>query len=153
MARQQHAPARFPIPQVVLLVLGALYLVGGIVGFFFLGDPATDLAGRDTGHGLLGLETNALQNVVHVVLGLVALVCSSNEKAMRVGGVVLAVVGAALVVAGIVGLLVPPANIFSQNLAMIIVHGVTALAGLAIAVVRMPQPEDQASGPAAPGQR
>src|SRR3954452_926603 len=99
MARQRHAPARFPVPQVILLVLGALYLVGGIVGFFFLGDPATDLAGRDTNHAVLGLETNALQNLVHVVLGLVALVCASNEAAMRVGGVVLAVAGAALTVA------------------------------------------------------
>jgi hypothetical protein len=150
MARQQHAPARFPAPQVVLLVLGALYLVGGIVGFFFLGDPATDLAGRDTGHGLLGLETNALQNVIHVVLGLVALVCTSNETAMRVGGVLLAVVGAALVVAGVVGLVVPAANVLSQNLAVTIVHGVTALVGLAIALVRMPRPQDQASGPANP---
>lgn len=148
MARQQHAPARFPAPQVVLLVIGALYLVGGIVGFFFLGDPATDLAGRDTGHGLLGLETNALQNVVHVVLGLVALVCSSNEKSMRVGGVVLAVGGAALVVAGIVGLVVPSTNVFSQNLAVVVVHGVTAVVGFAIALVRMPQPQDQATGPA-----
>ena len=50
MARQRHAPARFPAPQVTLLVLGALFLVWGIVGFFFLGDPATDLAGRDTNH-------------------------------------------------------------------------------------------------------
>ena len=98
MARQRHAPARFPAPQVTLLVLGALFLVWGIIGFFFLGDPATDLAGRDTNHGLLGLETNALQNVIHVVLGLVALACTSNETSMRVGGVVLAVAGAALTV-------------------------------------------------------
>ena len=150
MARQRHVPARFPSPQVTLLVLGALYLVWGIVGFFFLGDPATDLAGRDTNHGLLGLETNALQNVIHVVLGLVAMACTSNEGSMRVGGVVLAVAGAALTVAGVVGLAVPDANVFSQNLAVTIVHGVTALEGLAIALVPMPAPEGQASGPANP---
>ena len=150
MARQPHAPSRFPAPQVALLVLGALYLVWGIVGFFFLGDPATDLAGRDTNRGLLGLETNALQNLIHVVLGLVALACASNETAMRRGGVVLAVAGAGLAVAGVVGLAVPAANVFSQNLAVTIVHGVTALAGLAIALVPMPHPQDQASGPAHP---
>lgn len=150
MARQRHAPARFPAPQVILLVLGALYLVWGIVGFFFLGDPATDLAGRDTNRGLLGLETNALQNVIHVVLGLVTLVCASNETAMRVGGVVLVVAGAALTVAGVLGLAVPAANVFSQNLAVTIVHGVTALVGLAITLVPVPRPEGQAAGPANP---
>ena len=150
MARQRHVPARFPSPQVTLLVLGALYLVWGIVGFFFLGDPASDLTGRDTNHGLLGLETNALQNLIHVVLGLVAMACTSNEGSMRVGGVVLAVVGAALTVAGVVGLAVPDANVFSQNLAVTIVHGVTALVGLAIALVPMPAPAGQAVGPASP---
>ena len=150
MARQRHAPARFPAPQVTLLVLGALYLLWGIVGFFFLGDPATDLAGRDTDHGLLGLETNALQNVIHVVLGLVALACTSNETSMRVGGVVLAVAGVALAVAGVVGLVVPAANVLSENLAVTIVHGATALPALAVALVPMPRPQDQASGPANP---
>ena len=150
MARQRHAPARFPAPQVTLLVIGALLLVWGIVGFFFLGDPATDLAGRDTNHGLLGLETNALQNLIHGVLGLVALACTSNETAMRVGGVVLAVAGAALTVAGVVGLAIPDANVFSQNLPATIVHGVTALVGLAIALVPVPRPAGQAAGPANP---
>jgi uncharacterized protein DUF4383 len=150
MALQRHAPARFPAPQVTLLVLGALFLVWGIVGFFFLGDPASDLAGRNTNHGLLGLETNALQNVIHVVLGLVALASTSNETAMRVGGVVLAVAGAALTVAGVIGLAIPDANVFSQNLPATIVHGVTALVGLAIALVPMPRPAGQAAGPANP---
>jgi hypothetical protein len=149
MTEEQHAPARFPAPQIALLVIGALYLAWGIVGFFFLGDPATDLVGSDTNHGLLGLETNALQNVVHVVLGLIALVGASNEKAMRIGGVVLLLVGLVLAVAGIVGLVLPQANVFSQNVAVVVVHAVTALAGLAVAVVRMPAPEGQASGPAA----
>src|SRR3954471_17228779 len=122
MAREQHGPSRFPAPQIALLVIGALYLVWGIVGFFFLGDPTTDLAGRDTNHGLLGLETNALQNLIHVALGLVALVGASNEKATRVSGVVLAVVGAVLTIAGVVGLVVSEANVLSQNLPVIIVH-------------------------------
>jgi Domain of unknown function (DUF4383) len=153
MARHRHAPARFPTPQVTLLGIGALYLVWGIVGFFFLGDPATDLAGRDTNHGLLGLETNAIQNLIHVAIGLVALICASNETSMRVGGTVLATAGAALVAAGVLGLVIPGANVLSANLAVTIVHGVTALAGLAIVVVPMPDPEGQASEPADPSRR
>jgi hypothetical protein len=148
MARQQHAPARFPAPQIALLVIGALYLVWGIVGFFFLGDPATDFSGSNTNHGLLGLETNALQNLVHIVVGLIALIGTSNEKAMRVGGGVLLVAGLGLTVAGVLGLVFPQANVFSANVAVTVVHAVTALAGLAIVVVRMPTPEEQASGPA-----
>lgn len=153
MARQRHTPARFPTPQLTLLGVGALYLVWGIVGFFFLGDPATDLAGRDTNRGLLGLETNAIQNLIHVAIGLVALVCASNEAAMRVGGIVLAAAGAALVAAGVLGLVVPDANLLSANLAVTIVHGVTALVGLAIVVVRMPNPQGQTSEPPDPSRR
>src|SRR3954454_11300657 len=147
MAREQHGPARFPAPQIALLVIGALYLVWGIVGFFFLGDPATDLAGRDTNHGLLGLETNALQNVVHLVIGLIALVGTSNEKAMRVSGGVVLVACLGLAVAGVVGLAAPQANVFSENLAVTVVHAVTALAALVIVLVRVPTPEGQESGP------
>lgn len=148
MARQRPAPARFPAPQITLLVIGALYLVWGIVGFFFLGDPATDLTGRDTNHGLLGLETNALQNLVHVGIGLIALVGTANEKAMRVGGGAVLVACLALTAAGVLGLVMPQANLFSANLAVTVVHAVTALAGLALAVVRMPTPAGQTSGPA-----
>ncbi len=80
----------------------------------------------------------------------ITLACTSNETSMRVGGVVLAVAGAALTVAGVVGLATPDANVFSQNLAVTIVHGVTALVGLAIALVPMPRPAEQAVGPANP---
>ena len=125
-----------------MLVIGALYLVWCIVGFFFLGDPDTDLAGRDTNHGPLGLETNALQNLVHVVIGLVALVGASNEKALRVGGGVVLAACLGLAAAGVVGLLIPQANVFSENLAVTVVHAVTALAALVIVLVRVPTPEE-----------
>lgn len=150
MARQHNAPARFPALQTTLLVVGALYLVWGIVGFFFLGNPATDLAGNDTGHGALGLETNALQNLVHVAIGLVAMVGTSNETAMRVGSLTLLVTGIGLAALGVLGLARPEANFFSQNLPVVIVHAVGGLVGLAVAVLPMPTPEGQASGPPHP---
>jgi threonine/homoserine/homoserine lactone efflux protein len=92
MATPRRGPARFPAAQTALLVLGAVYLTWGIVGFF-LGDPAADLSGNDTNHGRRGLETNGLQNFTHIAMGLVALVCASKETAMRVGGMILAVAG------------------------------------------------------------
>ena len=146
MATPRHGPARFPTAQTGLLVLGAVYLTWGIVGFFFLGDPAADLSGSDTNHGPLGLETNGLQNFTHIAMGLVGLVCASKETSMRVGGMVLAVAGLGLVATGVLGLANPGANIFSENLAVIVVHGVTGLVALVIALAPMPTPEGRQSG-------
>jgi hypothetical protein len=148
MATRRRGPARFPAPQSWLLGLGAVFLIWGIVGFFFLGNPAADLAGANTNHGLLGLETNGLQNFTHIVLGLIAMVCTSNETAMRVGGVVMAVAGVGLAAAGVVGLVNPDANIFSQNLPVIVVHAAAGLIGLVIALARMRTPEGQEAGDA-----
>jgi hypothetical protein len=67
---------------------------------------------------------------------------------MRVGGVVMAVAGVGLAAAGVVGLVNPDANIFSQNLAVIVVHAVAGLLGLVIALARMPIPEGQEAGDA-----
>ena len=111
-------PSRFPAPQVTpCSSSGPSTWSGASSASSSSATRPLDLAGRDTNHGVLGLEkTNALQNVIHVVLGLVAMACTSNETSMRVGGVVLAVAGAALTVAGVVGLATPDANVFSQNL-------------------------------------
>jgi hypothetical protein len=148
MATPRHGPARFPSAQTTLLSVGAVYLLWGIVGFFFLGDPTADLAGHDTNHGVLGLETNGVQNLVHVAVGLVALLCTSNETALRVGGIVMAVVGFGLAAAGVAGLVHLEANVLSQNLAVTLVHAVTGLVGLFIARAPIPTPEGQESGDA-----
>jgi multisubunit Na+/H+ antiporter MnhG subunit len=150
MSQSQPAPSRFPKAQTVLLTIGALYLLWGIIGFFFLGDPANDFAGSDTGRGPLGLETNGLQNLVHVVIGLIALVSTSNETAMRVGGIILLLAGAGMAAVGVLGMFRPDLNVFSQNVAVTVVHAVTGLTGLVIAVVRVPAPEGQASAPPHP---
>lgn len=148
MAPQQHAPPRFPAAQVALLAIGALYLAWGIVGFFFLGDPTTDASGESTTHGGFDLETNALQNLAHIVVGLIALIGTANEKAIRVGAGVLLVAGLGMSAAGALGLIRPQADMVSPNVAVTIVHAMTALAALTIIVSPMPTPEDQASGPA-----
>lgn len=64
---------------------------------------------------------------------------------MLVGCVGLAVVG--VVVAGVVGLLLTQANVFSENLTVTVVHAVTALAALIIVLVRVPTPEGQEPAP------
>ena len=56
--------------------------------------------------------------------------------------------GVGLAAAGVVGLVNPDANIFSENLPVIVVHAVAGLLGLVIALARMPTPEGQESGDA-----
>lgn len=132
MAEQSPGPARLAWQQVVVLVTGALYTVFGIVGFFVLGDASTALAGRNTGDTLLGLELNAIQNVVHIVLGVAGLLCAAGLQRSRGYGIVLLVAGAVLSVFGIVAVGNDALNVLSVNWPDTVLHGLTAVLGLAI---------------------
>jgi hypothetical protein len=85
-----------------------------------------------------------------VVIGLIALVSTSTETAMRVGGIVLLLAGADMAALGVLGMLRPELNVFSQNIAVTVIHAVTGLSGLVVAVVRVPAPAGQASAPPHP---
>ena len=145
-------PAQFTWPQFVALIVGALYFVGGIVGFFFLGDPATDLAGRSSGSSgntMLGLELSGLQNVVHLVLGITGLICAAATRRARGYGIVLAVVGLVLFGYGVVAVTDLELDVLGLNWPDNILHGVTALVGLATALVRVPESRTEPRGRAA----
>ncbi len=131
----EHSPgaAQFTRPQLDALIVGALYLVGGIVGFFFLDNAATDVGGQDSGNTMLGLNINAAQNAVHIVLGIVGLICSSGTRRARGYGIVLAVAGLALLAYGVVSVINPQLDVLSLNWPINIVHGLTGLLGLAMA--------------------
>jgi hypothetical protein len=140
---QEPGPARFAWQQLTTLLLGAVYLLLGILGFFFLRDTSpTSLAGTDTGDVMLGLELNAITNLVHLVIGIAGLICTTTLGRSRGYGVGLVVVGAVLFVLGVVAVGNTAINVLSLNWGDNILHLVTALVGLGIAVgpVRRPAP-------------
>jgi uncharacterized membrane protein len=140
---QEPAPTRFAWQQLTALVLGAFYFLLGLVGFFVLRDTSpVSLAGHDTGDVLLGVELNAITNVLHLVMGIVGMACATTLGRARGYGVGLAVVGAVLFVFGVVAAGDPAINVLSLNWGDNVLHLVTALVGLAVAVgpVRSPSP-------------
>lgn len=130
-----------------MLAIGSLYLLWGITGFLFLSDPSVTLTGRDTNEGPLGLEVNGVQNFLHIVVAVAALVSATSERAARIGGIWLLVAGIGLAAVGIIGVVQPDLNFLSANTADTVVHVVTALVGLAVLVGPARTPEGQKSEP------
>ncbi|HEY0812636.1 MAG TPA: DUF4383 domain-containing protein [Pseudonocardia sp.] len=150
MSDQNVGPARFVLPQILLLIIGAFYLLWGITGLFFLGDPATDLVGHDTGRLLLGVELNGVQSLAHVVIAIVALGGAAAVSAARISGVAVFVGCLVLVVVGLLGAVRPELNVFSVNFAGTLIHALTALVALGAVFARVHTPPGQQAGPAHP---
>lgn len=133
MSDHSPAPARFTWQQLIVLIVGAAYMLFGMLGFFFLDDATTALAGNDTRDLLLVFELNGLQNLVHLAIGVVGLICAAGQRAARRYGLLLAVVGLALFVFGAIAAGNTDINFLSLNWPDNILHGLTALLGLAVA--------------------
>ena len=138
MTQQGPGPARNTWQQVAALLLGVGYFLLGMLGFFFLQDTSTaTLAGHDTGDVLLVFELNGIANVLHLVLGVAGMVCATTLTRARGYGVLQAVAGGALFVFGLIAVGDPAINVFSLNWGDNILHLLTALVGLAMAVGRV----------------
>jgi glucose uptake protein GlcU len=118
-------------PQILSLVLGAAYLIVGIVGFFITGFD--DFAHHDTNETLLGFEINGLHNVVHIVIGVAGLVLARTLSGARTYGWLLAVGYGAAFLYGLFAL-GEDWDFLSLNAADNWLHGLTALVGLVIAL-------------------
>ena len=118
-------------PQLLSLVIGAVYLLVGIVGFFVTGFD--DFFGHDTNETILGFEVNPFHNIVHILIGAAGLVLARTLAGARTYGWLLAVGYGATFVYGLfaVG---QTWDFLSLNWADNWLHLVSALAGLAIAL-------------------
>ena len=118
-------------PQLLALIIGAVYLLVGIVGFFITGFD--DFFGHDTNETVLGFEVNPFHNVVHVLIGAAGLALARTLAGARTYGWLLAVGYGATFVYGLfaVG---QTWDFLSLNWADNWLHLVSALAGLAIAL-------------------
>lgn len=117
--------------QILALVIGAVFTLIGIAGFFVTG---FDDFAEVTDETLLGFEVNPLHNIVHLILGLAGLAMWRSVSGAKAYGWALLVGYGAVFVYGLFAVDEPDANFLSLNDADNWLHLVTAAAGLATAL-------------------
>ena len=119
-------------PQMLALVFGAVYLLVGIVGFFFTG--GSHFADRNGDDMLIGLfMVNPLHNIVHILVGLLGLALARTLAGARTYGWLLFVAYAAVSVYGFIAI-DKSWDFLAINSADNVLHVVTTLIGLIIAL-------------------
>jgi ABC-type transport system involved in multi-copper enzyme maturation permease subunit len=132
MARQPAAGTKAKHPsQILALVIGAIYTLVGILGFFVTG---FDQFASETNKTLLGFEVNPLHNLVHLAIGLAGLALWSRLDTARIYGWLLAAGYGLTFLYGLFAAGNRDINFLSINGADNGLHLVSALAGLAIAL-------------------
>ncbi|MFR9800946.1 DUF4383 domain-containing protein [Pseudonocardia sp. RS010] len=143
--------AGMPWVQVGALVLGALLMIYGVVGFW----PAFAPPGPDGRQPtLLGLEINPLRSVLTLALGVAGMLSATRMSAARAWGWVVAAVNLVFVVFGILGIVDRDIDWLAMNVASTVVAGVFVVLGLVLALGRVsrPFPGGDRSEPAAQGE-
>jgi len=142
-------PAR-SLSRTLALLVGAVFLLVGIAGFFVTG---FDHFAEHTDETLLGFEINPLHNVVHVVVGLAGVLLSSTVSSARAFGWLLFVgYGATFVLV----LFIdddPETNFLSLNANDHVLHALSALLGLLIALAPSRERDDVELAPHRAGGR
>ena len=119
-------------PQMLALAFGAIYLLVGVVGFFITGFG--NFFAHDTNQTLLGFEINGMHNVVHIVIGVAGLLLARTLAGARTYGWLLAIGYGAAFVYGLIAIN-KPWDFLSINAADNVLHILTALVGLVIALL------------------
>ena len=121
------------VAQKAALAIGAVYALIGIVGFAITGFD--DFAGK-TGETLLGFEINGLHNLVHLVIGLAGLAMWRRADTARTfGWLLFAGYGVTFFYGlAVAGKEAEDGNFLSINAADNVLHLLSALAGLGIAL-------------------
>lgn len=119
-------------PQMLALVFGAVYLLVGIVGFFWTG--GSHFADRGGDDMLIGVfMINPLHNIVHIVIGLAGLALARTLAGARTYGWLLFVGYAAASVYGFAAI-DKSWDFLAINSADNVLHVATTLIGLVIAL-------------------
>ena len=119
-------------PQTLALAFGAVYLIVGIIGFFWTGFD--NFAGNSQHERLLGLfMINPLHNIAHILVGLAGLALARTLAGARTYGWLLAVGYGAAFVYGLIAI-GKTWDFLSINAADNVLHLLTAIVGLVIAL-------------------
>jgi len=121
-----------PLPQLLALVFGAVYLLVGIVGFFVTGfDHFADNSQHEMLIGLFMI--NPLHNIAHILVGVVGLLLARTLAGARTYGWLLAGLYGALFVYGLLAV-GESWDFLNINAADNVLHIATAAVGLVIAL-------------------
>jgi hypothetical protein len=121
------------VPELLALVFGAVYLLVGIIGFFWTG--FSHFATRNGHDMILGIfMVNPLHNIAHILVGVAGLALGRTLAGARTYGWALAVLYAALFVYGLIAV-GKSWDFLSINGADNGLHIVTAIVGLVIALL------------------
>lgn len=132
MSRMEQAQSsRFTWPQILSLIVGALFFLVGLVGFVPTGlDHFATHGGGDT---IMGFGINPLHNIVHIVIGLAGLAASTSLRAARGFGWFLLIAYGLALIFGLFAVNRPNINFLNLNVADNWLHGISALIGALIA--------------------
>jgi ABC-type transport system involved in multi-copper enzyme maturation permease subunit len=120
------------IHQWLALVIGVVYLLVGLAGFLVTGfDGFTE---HDHSQTLLGFAINPLHNIVHILIGALGLAMWKKSDSARTFGWILFVVYGLTFVYGLIVANNEDLNFLNINGADNVLHVLSALAGLAIAL-------------------
>jgi len=121
------------VPETLALVFGAVYLVVGIIGFFWTG--FANFAGNSRHDMILGIfMVNPLHNIAHILVGVLGLALGRTLAGARTYGWTLAVLYAALFVYGLIAV-GKSWDFLNINGADNVLHILTAAVGLVIALL------------------
>jgi ABC-type transport system involved in multi-copper enzyme maturation permease subunit len=120
------------VHQWLALVIGVVYLLVGLAGFLVTGfDGFTE---HDHSQTLLGFAINPLHNIVHILIGALGLAMWKKSDSARTFGWILFVVYGLTFVYGLIVANNEDLNFLNINGADNVLHILSALAGLAIAL-------------------
>ncbi|MBC3192310.1 DUF4383 domain-containing protein [Pseudonocardia sp. C8] len=138
-----HGHARFPWPQLLVLVTALVMVLYGLIGFRYSGMPGTPPGSNE----LLGAAVDPIRNIVHLAVGVAGMPCAANLVATRVYGWALLVLGGVEALAGLLTgvLAVLPSGPFAFNLGTVLVAVAYAVLGALAALgrVRSDMPYDR----------
>jgi ABC-type transport system involved in multi-copper enzyme maturation permease subunit len=118
--------------QWIALVIGVVYLLVGLAGFLVTGfDGFTE---HDHSQNLLGFAVNPLHNIVHILIGALGISMWKRSESARTFGWILFVVYGLTFVYGLIVANNEDLNFLNINGADNVLHILSALAGLAIAL-------------------
>ncbi|PZR52892.1 DUF4383 domain-containing protein [Xylanimonas oleitrophica] len=118
--------------QWIALVVGVVYLLVGLAGFAVTGfDGFTE---HDHSQTLMGFAINPLHNIVHILIGVLGVTLWRTPSGARTYGWILAIGYGAAFIYGLIVVNNPDANILNINGADNVLHVLSAVVGLVIAL-------------------